>query len=270
MGSIKEFYKTDGLDYKYRRWQKYPSGQFDYAATERAIKKFLQNVNVENALEVGCGPGTWTGFLLEHTKNLLAVDISDTMINEAKKNIADENVSFRNIDIMNFDEDRKFDLIFSIRAFEYFPQQIEFIKKAYEMLNENGRLFIITKTKASYWYGRSKIRKALNKVFPFLFYYEKEEMNNIRKNNLENFQQNRLFTGELKRMFSETGFADIKINPVIIRPPLFMRGKSEIPIIPPILEQPTLFLLRPIDRLLSKSSLFTIFAESFSISGIKK
>lgn len=270
MGNIKEFYKTDGFDYKYRRWQKYPTGQFDFNCTEKAINSFLDGITVKSALEVGCGPGTWTEIVKKHTDNLLAVDISDTMIGEAKKNVTSSDIIFQNTDIMEYNSDAKFDLIFSIRAFEYFPEKEAFIKKCNSMLNENGKIFIITKTKASYWYGRSKIRKVLKSLLPFLFYYENKEFDSTRISNLDNFQQERLLTSNFKNMLIANGFTDISIKPVIIRPPLFMRGKTEIPIIPPLFEKPILFLLKPIDWLLSKNSLFTIFAESYSISGIKK
>ncbi|MCB0749177.1 MAG: class I SAM-dependent methyltransferase, partial [Ignavibacteriae bacterium] len=78
MSKIKEFYKTDGLDYKFRRWQKYPTGQFDFKCTQNAINKFLLKVNSNLTLEVGCGPGTWTNLIKKHSQNIIAVDISDT------------------------------------------------------------------------------------------------------------------------------------------------------------------------------------------------
>jgi len=192
------------------------------------------------------------------------------MINEAKKIIKESNIDFLNMNIMEYDADRKFDLIFSVRAFEYFLDKEGFVKKCNSMLNDNGKLFIITKTKVSYWYGRSKIRNVLKFILPFLFYYENKELNNSRINNIANFQQERFSTSNFKELLVQYGFSNIIIRPVIIRPPIFMRGKSEIPIIPPFMEKPILYLLKIIDRVLSKSSLFTIFAESYSISGIKK
>jgi 2-polyprenyl-3-methyl-5-hydroxy-6-metoxy-1,4-benzoquinol methylase len=270
MSKIKEFYKTDGLDYRFRRWEKYPTGQFDYKCTETSIANFLKNKTYTNVLEVGCGPGTWTEIISKHSKNLIAIDISDTMISEAKKSIETGKIEFLNLDIIDFNTNIKFDLIISIRAFEYFPDQASFINKCKSMLNDNGELFIITKTKASYWYGRVKIRKILKSIFPFLFYYENKEIDSIKVKNMNNFQQNRLRTGQFKELLTKNGFSNVTIKPVIIRPPLFMRGKSEIPIIPPFIEKPILMLLKPIDWLLSKSSLFTIFAESYSIFGIKK
>ena len=103
-----------------------------------------------------------------------------------------------------------------------------------------------------------------------MFYYEKKELSTTQINNIDNFQQKRLLTSQFKNILQKNKFSNITIKPVIIRPPLFMRGKTEIPIIPPILEKPILLILKPIDCLLSKSSIFTIFAESYFISGIKK
>ncbi|MCB0747325.1 MAG: class I SAM-dependent methyltransferase, partial [Ignavibacteriae bacterium] len=190
--------------------------------------------------------------------------------NEAKKNVNTPNIQFLNTDISDYKPSQKFNLIFSIRAIEYFPDKEKFIKKCYDMLDENGKIFIITKTKVSYWYGRSKIRKVLKVIFPFLFYYENKETTNKQIQNLSNFQQQRISTTEFKNLLKNNGFINIEVKPVIIRPPIFMRGKTEIPIIPPFLEKLVLAILIPIDNLLSKSSLFTIFAESFSITGTKK
>ena len=270
MDNIKTFYETDGHDYKFRRWKQYPSSKFDFEKTRKSILTFLEGKKFNNVLEVGCGPGTWTGFVKEHTNNLLAVDISETMIAEAKKEIQNPEVKFLNTDIMNYNTDEKFDLIFSIRAFEYFPDKKGFINKCEKMLNENGQVFIITKTKASYWYGRTKIRKLLKSILPILFYYENNEATNAHFKNLDNFKQERLTTTEFEKILRSSHFEDIKIRPVIVRPPIFMRGKSEIPLVPPIFEKLILAVLHPIDNVLSKFSIFTIFAESYSINGKKK
>ncbi len=267
---IKDFYKTDGVDYKYRRWEENRVAKFDYKHTEIAIKKFLRKSHFIDSLEIGCGPGTWTEILKKHTDNLIAVDISETMLNEAKKNINDPNIKFISSDIMDVYIDKKFDLIFSIRAFEYFPQKEEFIKKCFNLLNKDGEIFIITKTKGSYWYGRTKIRKLFKFVLPFLFYYENKGLTKNNLENLSNFQQERLFTREFESLLKNNGFTSIVIKPVIIRPPIFMCGKSEIPIVPPLLEKPILFVLNLINKTLSNYSPFTIFAESYSITGKKK
>lgn len=270
MGKIKKFYETDGFDYKFRRWKQYPSGNFDYEKTQKAILSFLEGKEFNNAIEVGCGPGTWTNFLKEHTKNLLALDISETMISEAKKDIQNPNIKFLNSDIMDYNTDEKFDLIFSIRAFEYFPDKKGFIKKCNSMLNDNGQIFIITKTKASYWYGRAKVRKILKSILPSLFSYENSDLTKDHIQNLDNFEQERITTTSFKKLLTDADFHDIKIKPVIVRPPIFMRGKSEIPLVPPMLERIVLGILNPIDTLLSKHSIFTIFAESYYITGKKK
>ena len=270
MANIKKFYDIDGIDYGYKRWERNPVAKFDYQCTKKSIIKFLDKSAYKNSLEIGCGPGTWTSILKKYSNFVTAVDISETMISQAKKDVNESNIDFINCDVTKFEIDKKFDLIFSIRAFEYFPQQEEFIKKCFKMLNDGGKLFVITKTKASYWYGRTKIRKVLKSVFPFLYYYENKELQKNHVGNLENFHQERLLTKNFKTLLRNNDFSDIKIKPVIIRPPIFMRGKSEIPLVPPFCEKPFLYLLKPIDSLFSKNSMFTIFAESYSIFGTKK
>ena len=70
-------------------------------------------------------------------------------------------------------------------------------------------------------------------------------------------------------MLKNYGFEDIRVRPVIIRPPIFMRGKTEIPLVPPVLEWPVLIFFEILDRLLSQLPGCTIFAESYIVTGKK-
>ena len=230
--NIKKFYNIDGVDYGYRRWERNPVAKFDYNCTKEVISDHLSELYFDNALEVGCGPGTWTKLLKEHSKKIVAVDISKTMIEQAKQNNKDPNIQFINSDIMNFQTDKKFDIIFSIRAFEYIKDKELFLKQCFKMLNPHGKLFIITKTKGSYWYGRTKIRKLLRLICPFLFYYENKITGKNVVENLTNFWQERLLVRQFISFSKRAGFTNFIVRPVVIRPPIFIRGKSEIPIIP--------------------------------------
>ena len=268
--NIKKFYDLDGVDYGYRRWKMNPSARFDYDSTKRNILNYLRKNHFNSVLEVGCGPGTWTGILSKFTDHVTAVDISETMITEAKKVIKNPNVIFLNTDVVNFETDKKFDLIFSIRAFEYFDNKELFLKKCRKMLNANGTLFIITKTKKSYWYGKGKIRKILKYIAPFLFYYERNILDRVGSKNRPGFYQERMSVNNLVVLLKKVGFNNFSISPVIIRPPIFMRGKTEIPIIPPFLERPVLAFFKLIDKTFYDNPSFTIFAESYLIFCKKK
>ena len=267
--SIKKFYETDGQQYGHRRWHQYPTGRFDYRATERAIRKNLVGQTIGHAVEIGCGPGTWTGLLDDHAEQVTAIDISETMLAQAKKTHQERKIVFVRSDIMDYEPESSVDFIFSIRAFEYFKDKNTFLSQASSWLKPGGRFLIITKTKGSWWYGRSRIRNVLKRILPFLFYIEKRESNRQTENNLQNFWQERLLVGDFKRMLKNHGFEDIRVRPVIIRPPIFMRGKTEIPLIPPIFERAVLLFFEILDRLLSRLPGCTIFAESYIVTGKK-
>lgn len=81
---IKDFYDFDGRDYGYRRWKKYPAARFDYNSTKRQILSYLRKYHFNNALEIGCGPGTWTGILTQFADWITAVDISETRLKKLK------------------------------------------------------------------------------------------------------------------------------------------------------------------------------------------
>ena len=268
--NIKQFYDLDGVDYGYRRWEMNPSSRFDYNSTKRTILNYLVKYHFNNVLEIGCGPGTWTGILTQFADSITAIDISNTMIREAKKIIKSPQVNFLTKDVMSFKTNKKFDLIFSVRAFEYFNNKELFLEKCHNMLNPKGKLFIITKTRISYWYGKSKIRKILKIIAPFLFYYERNSLSKIGSESRPGFCQNRMPVKKFVILLKIIGFNNFVISPVIIRPPIFMRGKMEIPIIPPFLEKPTLAFFKLVDKTFCDNPSFTIFAESYLIICKKK
>jgi len=262
---VKKFYEVDGFDYGYRRWRRFPTSRFDYKSTKNMIQQYLGKYHFHRALEIGCGPGTWTEILKKYVDNITAIDISSTMIRNAKNVVKDRNVSFITSDFMEFENDKTYDLIITIRVFEYISNKEMFLEKCYKILSPKGKLLIVTKTKKSYWYGKSKIRSILKKITPFLFYFE------IAKNSTEEpvktpkFYQERISVNNSIKLLRQIGFNNFSINPVILRPPLFMRGKSEIPVIPPFLEVPLLNLFYLFDNIFQNNHRFTIFAESYLI-----
>ena len=64
-----------------------------------AIRKVLGKSNYNNVLELGCGTGKNTEWLITKTDNLTCVDFSDEMLGRAKEKIKSENVRFIKADI---------------------------------------------------------------------------------------------------------------------------------------------------------------------------
>ena len=64
-----------------------------------AAKTTLTNYKFNNAIELGCGTGKNTQWLVGRTKQLIAVDFSEEMISKAKKKIKSDKVNFLELDI---------------------------------------------------------------------------------------------------------------------------------------------------------------------------
>ncbi len=267
--NIKEFYDVDGKDYKYRRWERNPIMKFDYQCTKYAIEQALEYVSGKSVLEIGPGPGTWTEFLVKKFEHVEAVEISATMIEQAKQSAALQNVVFNHTNFSDFESDKEFDVIISVRSFEYFDDKEEFIEKAYDLLKPNGFLIILTKTSRSYWFGRTKIRTVLQKITPFLFKYEAENLSKESKEKITLFKQKRVYPSKLKQLYKDADIEHKYHFPVIVRPPIFMRGKTEVPFVPPMLEKPVLFVFTLFDKVVRMLPFASFFAEGFIMVGRK-
>lgn len=110
----------------------------------KALRSVLAKVDVHTCLEIGCGTGKNTSWLIEKAKTVLAVDLSEGMLAMAKSRIASPNVTFMQADInqpWQFTSE-KFDLI----TFSLVLEHIEHLDKVFaqvaEKIKPKGFLYI--------------------------------------------------------------------------------------------------------------------------------
>ena len=72
-----------------------PTRDLDKAIT----KKSLSNLNFSNVLELGCGSGKNTEWLITRANKLVGLDLSASMLNLARKKITSKKVTFINADL---------------------------------------------------------------------------------------------------------------------------------------------------------------------------
>lgn len=65
----------------------------------KALRETLQNIKFDHCLEIGCGTGKNTVWLLTKAKQITAVDLSEKMLVKAKEKIKNDNVEFKLADI---------------------------------------------------------------------------------------------------------------------------------------------------------------------------
>ena len=146
---------------------------------KKSVAEILNSLKKEgriSILEVGCGHGTWFGFVnqLGFSKKIeyTGIDFSEKRIGIAKKFFKkNKNAKFLADDYMEYYDGKKYDLIFFIEVFQYvhkkdFPK---FIKKAKSMLKKEGYIVVIDKDK----YSAHSLKVFLGKLFKKLPYYYK-------------------------------------------------------------------------------------------------
>ena len=93
-------------------------------------------------LEVGCG----SGFLTEELSRLFpnssidALDLSDEMISEAKKQVPSPNIDWFVADIMSFNPKKRYDLISSSSTFQWILPFEKLMLHLFDMLNPGGAI----------------------------------------------------------------------------------------------------------------------------------
>lgn len=113
-----------------------------YASTLKALPK----EKYKNALEIGCSIGVLTKMLGEKCIHLLATDVSEKALEQAKKRCQDlENVNFKTMSFAEEFPDEKYDLIVvSEVAYYLSPEDWKLaISKMYKILEEKGEIILV-------------------------------------------------------------------------------------------------------------------------------
>ena len=208
--------ETNYINYK---WFRDEITIHEYNQTKIALISDLERrSNFINILEVGCGPGVWTTLLAQKCKRLVAVDISEAMLKQAKKNVSDNNVTLICADFLNWPlKFVEFDAIYAIRVFEYFSDKKLGIRTAKDLLKQGGVLCIITKNPCFLPKKVIDFSVKNKKIMGIIKHLPLSE----RATKLINVFQEKLHSDwispkESKILMQKEGFEDIHIRPVII------------------------------------------------------
>ena len=104
----------------------------------------LKNYDFESVLELGCGTGKNTKWLLEKAKQIIGLDFSQEMLKKAKEKISDERVIFKRTDLTeSWKIDNNFaDLITCSLTLEHLKNLNHVFNQARLKLKNNGLFFI--------------------------------------------------------------------------------------------------------------------------------
>ena len=110
-----------------------------------SLRRTLDDIHFESCLEIGCGTGKNTEWLITKAKYILSIDLSEKMLEKARAKILSDRVHFVQADITtswDFVADHKFDLI----TFSLVLEHIENLDSVFGNLNKiiasNGYVYI--------------------------------------------------------------------------------------------------------------------------------
>ena len=131
--------KTMNTRQAYNIW----SQQYDFNENKtrdleaQALQETLHDINFKSCLEIGCGTGKNTAWLITKAKQVTAVDLSEEMLAKAKEKINNDNVEFIEADITanwTFGKE-KYDFI-------TFSLVLEHIQNLDHIFNEVGKYLV--------------------------------------------------------------------------------------------------------------------------------
>jgi ubiquinone/menaquinone biosynthesis C-methylase UbiE len=111
---------------------------------EIVARETLANLRCNSILEIGCGTGKNTALLARISRNVLAMDFSEGMIEKARQKISLENVTFA---VANLTrpwpvENQSFDLVACNLVLEHISDLSFVFAQAFRVLGLGGRFFV--------------------------------------------------------------------------------------------------------------------------------
>ena len=110
-----------------------------------ALRKVLSNIHFDSCLEIGCGTGKNTVWLVTKAGKISAVDLSDEMLTKAKTKIQSDKVEFIQADInkvWDFLNNKQFDLATFSLVLEHIEDLDNIFKKLSQVLSTHGHVYI--------------------------------------------------------------------------------------------------------------------------------
>lgn len=141
-----ERFRTDSVAGAYDRWAR--AYDTDRNATrdlaEAVLRATLPDPEGLDVLEAGCGTGLRTAWLAERARSVLALDLSEGMLEVARARVASPRVDFRRHDLTEPwpAADASFDLVVDSLVLEHIPDLGFVFREAARVLRPGGRMLV--------------------------------------------------------------------------------------------------------------------------------
>lgn len=110
-----------------------------------ALRESLAEIPFKTCLEIGCGTGKNTEFLVSKADSVAAVDLSSEMLEKAKKKVTSSKVDFKQADIMqswDFVDRSDYDLVTFSLVLEHIENLRNVFEKVSKVLAVGGHVYL--------------------------------------------------------------------------------------------------------------------------------
>lgn len=125
--------------------QKYTDTYFNDVLEIPRVDKFISSLLTDaNVLDIGCGPGNWTKYLMDKGFDVEGIDLSTEMIRIAKEKVPQG--KFKLMDMRKLDyPDETFDGIMSFYSLIHIPSEqiISVLRELFRVLKSSGVLMLV-------------------------------------------------------------------------------------------------------------------------------
>ncbi len=157
--SIKEYWTKRSASYSEQNNEELNSNKKNI--WKEMILENIEEKGKLKILDVGCGPGEFSILMAKEGHDVVGVDLTEAMLEEARNNALKYNVSpkFINMDIQNLEfQDETFDLIISRNVTWHLQDVDKFFNECNRVLKNNGKLIYFDANWYLYLYDE-KIRQ---------------------------------------------------------------------------------------------------------------
>ena len=197
-----------------KQWKDYRDVQIDSINNFKISEKFFNQMlfyNLEilknkNILEIGCGAGRFTEYLVKYANQCVSIDLSSAIFHNVSKNSS--NLTLIKADFNDLIPDKKFDIVFCRGVLQHTPNPLISLKKIHTFVKKEGDVFfdIYKKPKIGYLHPKYSIWRPLIRL---LISYDSFE--NFLKKNIKFLLQIKRI---IKKLFFNSNFIADSLIPV--------------------------------------------------------
>lgn len=147
--SVPHIYDAIAQDYERHATDSVYNAHYD----RPAMLSLLPPVQGKRVLDIGCGPGLYTEWLIEHGAQVVGFDISEEMVERARMRVGDHAIFYQH-DIsqpLTFAADASFDIAIAPLMIHYVTERVAALREVVRILKPDGCLVLSTQHPFADW-----------------------------------------------------------------------------------------------------------------------